>query len=128
MWIYWLSCRLTENLLKNPLKSDSKPTDFIFPIFKNHINYDDPVTLHNSISASNAFANKKLRLLIMMAGIDKKISFHCSRHSFAVRALRKGMRIEYVSKLMGHSDIKTTQIYAKIVNSELETAMDIMNY
>jgi len=37
------------------------------------------------------------------------------------------MRIEYVSKLMGHSNIKTTQIYAKIVNEELDKAMDVFN-
>jgi undecaprenyl diphosphate synthase len=42
-------------------------------------------------------------------------------------ALRKGMRIEYVSKLMTHTNIKTTQIYAKIVNSELDKAMDVFN-
>jgi site-specific recombinase XerD len=37
------------------------------------------------------------------------------------------MRIEYVSKLMGHSSIKTTQVYTKIVNEELDKAMDVFN-
>jgi hypothetical protein len=37
------------------------------------------------------------------------------------------MRIEYVSKLMGHASIKTTQVYAKIVNEELDKAMDVFN-
>ncbi|WP_207765333.1 tyrosine-type recombinase/integrase [Solitalea longa] len=45
----------------------------------------------------------------------------------ATLALRKGMRIEYVSKLMGHSDITTTQIYAKIMNEELDKAMEVFN-
>ena len=43
------------------------------------------------------------------------------------RALKKGMRIEYVSKLMGHAAIKETQVYAKIVNEELEKAMEVFN-
>ena len=59
--------------------------------------------------------------------LKKKLNFHTSRHTWATSALRKGMRIEYVSKLMTHSNIKTTQIYAKIVNSELDNAMDIFN-
>ena len=59
--------------------------------------------------------------------MSKHISFHISRHSWATRALRKGMRIEYVSKILTHSDLKTTQIYAKIVNSELDIAMEIFN-
>ena len=37
------------------------------------------------------------------------------------------MRIEYVSKLLGHSALKTTQVYAKIVNSELDKAMEVFN-
>jgi len=41
--------------------------------------------------------------------------------------LRKGISIDKVSKLLGHSAIKDTQIYAKIVNSELDKAMDIFN-
>jgi integrase/recombinase XerD len=61
------------------------------------------------------------------AGIDKKVSFHTARHSWAVRVLQKGMRIEYVSKLMGHSSVKHTEGYAKILDSELDKAMEIFN-
>jgi integrase/recombinase XerD len=68
-----------------------------------------------------------LKTIATKAKIEKKISFHTSRHTFATRALRKGMRIEYVSKLIGHSNIKTTQIYAKIVNEELDEAMDVFD-
>jgi site-specific recombinase XerD len=68
-----------------------------------------------------------LKIIAAKAGIEKHISFHSSRHTFATRALKKGMRIEYVSKLMGHTNLKTTQIYAKIVNEELDKAMDVFN-
>ena len=60
-----------------------------------------------------------------MSGINKHIHFHASRHTFATRALKNGMRIEYVSRLLGHESIKTTQIYAKIVNHDLDDAMDM---
>jgi site-specific recombinase XerD len=52
------------------------------------------------------------------------LSFHLSRHTFATRALNNGMRIEHVSKLMDHSDIGITQVYAKIISSELDNAVD----
>ena len=49
------------------------------------------------------------------------ILFHLSRHSFAVMALNYGMPIESVSKILGHTDIKTTQIYAKVTNTKLNS-------
>ncbi|WP_262602205.1 tyrosine-type recombinase/integrase [Faecalibacter macacae] len=52
------------------------------------------------------------------------LSFHLSRHTFATQTIANGMRIKYVSKLLDHSDIGTTQIYAKIVNDELDKAVE----
>lgn len=46
--------------------------------------------------------------------------FHLSRHTFAVLALNYGMPIESVSKILGHTNITTTQIYAKVTNTKLE--------
>ncbi|MDB9151226.1 tyrosine-type recombinase/integrase [Parabacteroides distasonis] len=47
--------------------------------------------------------------------------FHVSRHSFAVMALNYGMPIESVSKILGHTKITTTQIYAKVTNTKLDS-------
>ena len=100
---------------------------YIFPILSKYENIDCETSRLKAISAANAYVNKDLVKLAKLAQIDKHIHFHTSRHTFATRALRKGMRIEYVSKLLGHSNIKTTQIYAKIVNEELDKAMDVFN-
>ncbi|MBL0280347.1 MAG: tyrosine-type recombinase/integrase [Bacteroidetes bacterium] len=61
------------------------------------------------------------------AEIDKNISFHVSRHTWATIALRKGVTLLAVSKLLGHSNIRETMIYAKIVNPDLDLAMDKFN-
>lgn len=100
--------------------------DYIFPFLKNEIKYT-PELLFKAISSNTAYANKNLKLIATKAKVEKKISFHTSRHTFATRALRKGMRIEYVSKIMTHASIKTTQVYTKIINEELDSAMDIFN-
>jgi integrase/recombinase XerD len=102
-------------------------SDFIFPGLKSNIDYSDPTHLHSGISSATTLCNKSLRKIAKKLNINKTISFHTSRHTFATRALRKGMRIEYVGKIMGHSDIKETQIYTKIINAELEKAMDVFN-
>jgi integrase/recombinase XerD len=89
---------------------------------------NDPVALDAAITSATTQINKNLKTLAKMAEIEKRLSFHISRHSFAVMALRKGITIDKVSKLMAHSAIKETLIYAKIVNEELDKAMDILNY
>lgn len=58
--------------------------------------------------------NRYLKDIASHAGINKRISFHSARHTFATLALDSGMSIETVSKILGHTEIKTTQIYARI--------------
>ncbi|SDK25757.1 Site-specific recombinase XerD [Catalinimonas alkaloidigena] len=106
---------------------NTKSTDYIFPFLRNDLDYSDPKVLYKAIQTASNHANKSLKHIAKEAGIDKKLTFHTSRHTFATRALRKGMRIEYVSKLLGHTSVKTTQIYAKVVNEELDKAMDVFN-
>jgi len=59
--------------------------------------------------------------MIKECGINKDISFHCARHGFATLALCKGMPIESVSRILGHTNIVTTQIYAKITTQKLDS-------
>ncbi len=64
----------------------------------------------------SAYTNKQLFQWLKEAGITKKITFHCFRHTFATLQLTKGTDIYTVSKMLGHREIKTTQIYAKVVD------------
>lgn len=58
--------------------------------------------------------NKMLKLWVNKAGIDKKITFHCGRHSFATNLLIYKSDIVTLSKLMGHNSIKYTQVYTQV--------------
>ena len=64
----------------------------------------------------SAYSNKLLYQWIEAAGITKDITFHCFRHTFATLQLSKGTDIYTVSKMLGHRELKTTQIYAKIID------------
>jgi integrase len=70
----------------------------------------------------SAWHNLKLQQWIMKAGISKTISFHCARHTYATLQLTLGTDIFTVSKMLGHKDIRTTQVYAKIVDEKKREA------
>lgn len=69
---------------------------------------------------------KKIKTVMKECGIDKPISAHCARHGFATMAITNGMPIESVSKVLGHTNIVTTQIYAKITTQKLDTDLTML--
>ncbi len=64
-----------------------------------------------------------LKLWMQKANIDKAITFHCARHTFAVMMLDLGTDIYTVSKLLGHRELTTTQIYAKVLDKNKQAAV-----
>lgn len=75
----------------------------------------------------NDNANQKLKRWCTSAGINKKISFHCSRHTAATLNLSLGVSMDVVSKLLGHTKISTTQRYAKIIDENKKAAVHKQN-
>lgn len=69
---------------------------------------------------SNQKANDYLHLIQAQLGIKKNLTFHVSRHSFATLALAHDVPIENVARMLGHEDIRTTQIYAKVLRTTIE--------
>ncbi len=68
--------------------------------------------------------NKHLKRWIRASGINKWISWHCARHSFAVNVLDKGANIKTVSTLMGHCDISTTEKYLHVLDKQKMDAVE----
>ncbi|MFI5135325.1 MAG: tyrosine-type recombinase/integrase [Chitinophagales bacterium] len=125
-----LSIKLPEaaiEIIKHYKPGNPLPNQFIFPMLPNDFNTEDAMGMFRDISRATAYVNKNLKIIAEKAGINKHLSFHISRHTWATRALRKGISIDKVSKIMGHAAIRETQIYAKIVNEELDKAMDVFN-
>lgn len=73
---------------------------------------------------TNQKMNEYLKEIAALCGINKNLTFHVARHSFATLCLTEGVPIESVSKMLGHTDIKTTQIYARIIDQKLSSDMD----
>lgn len=77
---------------------------------------------------SNATCNSHVKKLIEEAEIitEHKVTFHTARHTFATMFLTEGVPLESLSKMMGHKNISTTQIYAKITSQKISKDMDIV--
>ncbi len=86
----------------------------------NHNNEEDGLVFH---LPKNDYANEALHKWLSDAGItDRKITFHCARHTVATTLLSNGLPLAVVGKQLGHLKLATTQIYAKIVDDAQKTA------
>lgn len=91
-----------------PERGDAGDSDFIFPL------------------THEGTVNDTLQHWAKVAGITKHISFHLARHTHATMMLTLGADLYTVSKLLGHKNIATTQIYAKIVDKKKEEAIGLI--
>jgi integrase len=72
----------------------------------------------------DSYTSYKLKVWMLESGITKKITFHCARHTFATLQLTMGTDIYTVSNLLGHKGVKTTQIYAQIIDQKKVEAVN----
>jgi len=73
---------------------------------------------------SNQVTNRFLKELAFRSGIEKDLTFHMARHTAAVYMLNSGVPLEVVSRILGHSSVKTTQEYAKVLKSTIRKHME----
>ena len=71
-----------------------------------------------------SICSRHLKQWVKEAGINKHITWHCARHSFAVNLLNAGANIKTVSALLGHSSIKMTEKYLHVIDSQKKDAMN----
>ena len=71
--------------------------------------------------------NRYLKEIMATAGIKKRISFHCARHTFATCSIGLGMREEIIARILGHVDNKSVKEYARIEDYVKETEMGKWN-
>ena len=99
----------SEALKWMPERGDKTPDDTVFDL------------------PSGNEINRLLKPWAKAAGISKRFSFHTSRHTFATMMLTLGADLYTTSKLLGHADVKMTQVYAKIINKKKDEAVNLVN-
>lgn len=67
-----------------------------------------------------------LKEIADVCGIQKNLSTHIARHTFASLAIANKVSLESIAKMLGHTDIRTTRIYAKIMNSTISNEMKVL--
>ena len=73
---------------------------------------------------ANRSENYHLKMWVARAGINRKITFHCFRHTFAMIQLENGTSLDVIQKMLGHTNIATTQIYAKVSEKMMREAVE----
>jgi site-specific recombinase XerD len=106
-----------NNIIIQTEKTGSSISIVIHPKLKSIIDKLD------SKLTSNQDYNRNLKAVAQLASINKPLTSHIARHTFAVQFLERGGSMEVLSKLLGHTSIKTTQIYGKITNKRIDAEM-----
>lgn len=121
-----------KQILQHYFNDECKPTDYIFPYLDSSAPYAKAVTaeqkatltpeliikLNDVIGAKNALLNKYLNKIAKLAGIEKHISMHIARHSFAKIAKDNHIDNNHLKNLLGHSNIKITETYMGSFDTE----------
>lgn len=100
-------CTAAINLL--PKRGKSKGKDKVFP------------------AISGSTLNNNIKKVAANVGIDKAIGIHTARHTFATLLLSMDAKITTIKELMGHADIKTTEIYAKVIDKSKQKAVALLD-
>jgi len=78
------------------------------------------------IKLNEDYVSKQFKKAVRDSGLNDNIHFHTLRHSFASRLIQKGASVFVVKELLGHEDIKTTQIYSHLQTQDLEEAVKLL--
>lgn len=121
------SHRLTPKALEIIAKYRSLNNKFIFGYLSNDFDLNDLIKLDAAISSNTAVVNNGLKRIGMLTGLKKRLTTHLFRHSFATNALQQGMSLDVLQKILNHSNIRETQIYAKVLNQKVDAEIDKLN-
>ena len=108
------------NVLSRKYKCANKTLGwhYLFPSYR--LSIEPPTGLLRRHYLNESVINKALKRVCKLAGITKQVSSHTLRHSFATHLLQNGVDIRAVQCQLGHSDVKTTEIYTHILKQNAD--------
>jgi integrase len=117
-------------IIKRRQKTDTASNVRLLEVAQNIIKKYEGLTKDDYLfpRICNATCNIRLKTIMADCGIvkHKPISFHWARHTFGTLFVTEGIPLESISKMMGHKDLRTTQIYAKITNNKISKDVDLI--
>ena len=120
-----LTLPITEDGMKILKKWNGKNDNFVFGMLCEDFDLNDEKMLKHTINSLNKTMNQSLRCLGKKIGLPFNLHFHCSRHTYGTLLLNKGVDLNVISHLMGHSSPQTTmKVYSKYLP---ETLNEIVN-
>ena len=97
---------------------------FVFPLLDGAVQsgqYDaGPVRRAKALDGANAVTNKYLKRIAAEAGVEKRLSFHIARHSFADIALQAGWEVAAISKALAHGSLRQTEVYLSSLRQDVD--------
>lgn len=103
------------------------PDNYVFNVLKVDVDNVTAQDTLNAISSATAIINKQLKRIAEKVGIEKNLSTHVGRHSFATMLVTGDVNLTVIKELLGHSDVKVTQVYAQVTPQKKEEAIEILN-
>lgn len=88
----------------------------------------DRVFSFDTSGIAQNYVSKQFKIAVRKAGINEKLHFHSLRHTYASWLVQLNVPIYTVSRLLGHSDLKTSQIYSHLANGNLTQSVDLINF
>ena len=103
---------LTDKAIEILEKWKGRHKVFVFGLLPDDFNLKDEDRLRTRRNSITSTINKRLKSISKNAQLDKKVTFHMARHSWAVAALEQGMQMSMISSLLGHTSTAITEVYA----------------
>ena len=127
----YMTIEEVRSLIATPMQNEGVKSAYLFSCFCG-LRISDIIGLQwKDVFIDNGQYRLAVAMLIKpwakAAGISKRFTFHTARHTFATMMLTLGADLYTVSKLLGHTSVKMTQVYAKIVNKKKDDAVNLTN-
>lgn len=119
-------CEIAQRTVEKHKGLFDKDEEFIFKLINAGPN-SSPEELDRAIATGTVVVNTNLKRIAKKAGINKNISSHTGRHTFATLLINQGAGIYEVKELLGHSDVKVTQIYTHLINTKRVSTIALLN-
>jgi integrase len=116
-----------EHITKSKRIRSIPMNDTVYDVLKNRFQaHSDFIVFNYFTTSTDSKISHKFKMYVLKAGINPKYHFHTLRHTFASWLIQSGVNIYLVSKLLGHANIKTTEIYAHLRQEDLQRAVNIL--